>query len=486
MNSRSSTQVLVVGGGPGGTTTGTLLARQGFKVMLLEREVRPRYHIGESLLPSCLRIFDLMGIREKIEAYGFVRKDGGYFDWGGQQWEIAFGNLTRPLYGFQVVRSEFDKLLLDHARSEGVDVLDGANATEIIFDNATAVAAQYADQDGVSRRIDFSILVDASGRAGVMATRYLNNRKFHRSFMNVAVWGYWREAKRLTIGPQGAITTCSIPYGWIWAIPLHDGTMSVGIVLHKNKFKELRQYFSLEEIYRNSIGSAATIRALVEPGHLTTELRSETDYSYAAESSAGPGYYLVGDAACFLDPLLSTGVHLATFSGLVAAASAASTLRGEINAAEAAQFYNMSYRRAFMRMLVVVSAFYQTHKGRDSHFGQAQLLTAHDYNPDELGQAFLHIISGVEDLRDVEDVHPDKLLEVLIRIYQDHYSFIRQKDNWTSLSAGEINRAISTLRFVGAVQEDFSLTPETAINGLHVGTEPEIGLRRTQQAQSAA
>ena len=170
-------------------------------------------------------------------------------------------------------------------------------------------------------------------------------------------------------------------------------------------------------------------------------LRTETDYSYAAERFAGPGYYLVGDAACFLDPLLSTGVHLATFSGLVAAASISSTLRRDVAETEAMQFYNSSYRRAYLRMLVVVTSFYQTHKEPDTYFRQAQQLTSHDYSDSELIQAFLHIISGVEDLKDVEDMGPQMLLEAFTK-------------------------------------GDFSLTPETAVNGLYVTTEPKLGLSK--------
>lgn len=172
-------------------------------------------------------------------------------------------------------------------------------------------------------------------------------------------------------------------------------------------------------------------------------------------------------------------MHLATFSALVAAASIASTASGEVADSDAAEFYTASYRRAYMRMLVVVSAFYQTHRGRDSYFRQAQELTSHDYSDAELVRAFLNIISGIEDLKDLEETDGARLLEALTKLYDDHYTFIRNKDQWNSLALDDIKRGMARMRVVGAVQEEFSLTEETAIHGLYVVTEPKLGLRRT-------
>jgi flavin-dependent dehydrogenase len=483
--SKSSQRVLVVGGGPAGSTTATLIARQGYHVTLAERETAPRYHIGESLLPSCLRIFDLIGVREKIESHGFQRKDGAYFDWGAQQWDVLFNTPTTRLYGFQVVRSEFDRILLDHAKSVGVDVLESTQVVELVFEGERPIAADLVASDGRHSRLPFDVLADASGRAGLMSTRYLRNRRFHDAFQNVAVWGYWRSAKRLPVGPEGAIATCSIPFGWVWAIPLHDGTLSVGVILLKSKFKELKRHFLIDDVYRNAIAASGTVADLIDGAYLNTELRIEADYSYAAECFAGPGYFLIGDAACFLDPLLSTGVHLATFSGLVGAASIVSLLQRDLGEAEIYKFYNDSYRRAYLRMLVVVGAFYQTHTGRDAHFRQAQQLTRSDYRESDLRQAFVNIISGIEDLKDVEPFREirhadgDNLLARLTKLYEDHFAFIGRRSGWDALPLDKINEGRARIKFVNAVQEDFSLTPETAVGGIYVHAEPhQIGLRR--------
>ncbi len=474
-----SGSVFVIGGGPAGSTVAALLAREGFRVTLAERQTMPRYHIGESLLPSCLKIFDILGIREKIEAHGFQRKDGAFFDWGPQRWEVDFGGPEASLYGFQVVRSEFDQLMLDHAESQGVDVRRHTTVARLLFDGERAVGAEIVNAQG-SETVAFDMLVDASGRNGMLATRYLKNRRHHEAFRNVAIWGYWRNANPLSTGPFGAIATCSIPQGWIWAIPMHTGLLSVGVVLHKDKFQDLRANNSPTEIYHALTKENSTIAALLDGARLDSEVRSETDYSYACDRFAGPGWFMAGDAACFLDPLLSTGVHLATFSGMVAAACIASILRGEVSESEATRFFDASYRRAYLRMLVVVSAFYQTHRGRDAYFHEAQLLTRGDYSNVELEQAFRHIISGTEDLRDAASGE-NQLFEFLTDVYREHFDFVSRRESWADMSLEEINHARTRTSFVNAVQEDFSLTPETAIDHLYVfAEENQLGLRRVK------
>jgi flavin-dependent dehydrogenase len=472
------TTVLVIGGGPAGSTVATLLAREGIDVTLVERDQFPRYHIGESLLPSCLEILDLMGAREKIEAYGFQRKDGGYFAWGQDSWILDFSKLRHP-YSFQVIRSEFDHMLLEHAKSQGVKVFENTEIRSLTFDGEQPKSATWvqkmADGEKVSGEISFDYLVDASGRTGVMAMRYLKNRHYHEAFQNVAIWGYWKGAGRMEFAPNGAIAVGSVPDGWLWGIPLHDGTMSVGLVLHKTTFKEKReQVGDLKQIYMDAINECPLLLDLVKTGELvSTEMGVEQDYSYIANKIAGPGYFLAGDAACFIDPLLSTGVHLATHGAMLAAASIASLVRGEVTPEQAIGFYEESYRHAYLRLMVIVSGLYQQYNGKESYFWKAQQLTHNDYrNNDEMIAAFTYVVSGIEDLNDVVVGNTDLI------------------DMTSKLTAEEAERAAAMYQVYHKVFLRSSMSANSAINGMYVATKPHLMLafapdsdRETVQAQ---
>lgn len=478
------TQVVVIGGGPGGATTAGLLARHGFDVVLLERHSFPRYQIGESLLPSCLKIFDALGVREKAERYGFQRKHGARYDWGGDIWDVSFGTKLKPQHAWQVVRSEFDRMLLNHAVEQGADVREGATVTDIAFDGDRPRSVRFVEGEGVEGTGLFDFVVDASGREGLLATQHFRNRRFHEAFQNIALWGYWRGAGRLADGPLGATASCSIPCGWIWAIPLHDGTLSVGVVMHKSHLRRLHEEQTLAQIYDDAVRENALVEQLISPGRLVGELRTEADYSYAADRFAGAGHFLVGDAACFLDPLLSTGIHLATFSGMAAAASIASILRGEISETEAQDFFNVSYRRAYLRMLVVVSSFYQLHTGRDVSFRRAQELTTRDYDPGDLREAFVSVISSMEDLDDIHVGRSQDLLESLVRYYSQHYEFMRGWHRGDAFTLVDAKKGFARMRVVMDAEAEFSLTPETAVNGLYLDTGSSFGLKQVAVAPS--
>jgi flavin-dependent dehydrogenase len=365
-------------------------------------------------------------------------------------------------------------LLLEHARSQGVKVFEGTEIRGIIFDGERPRGATWTQGVGGSEtgEISFDYLLDASGRAGVMAMRYLRNRHYHSAFQNVAIWGYWKGAGRMTFAPEGAIANGAVPEGWLWGIPLHNGTMSVGLVLHKTSFKDQRQQFnSLEQIYFNAIDACPLIADLLKSGSLLTNIRTEQDYSYVARSLTGPGYFLIGDAACFIDPLLSTGVHLAMHSAMLGAASIASVLRNEITEQQARSFFERSYRQMYLRLMAVVSSMYQLYSGKETYFWQAQQLTHHDYDDSEaMMEAWLYVVSGMQDVKESE--RPLRELDVA------------ELADAPSQPVEGAARAIPLSNLFDSVFFGASMSPGRASEGLYVTTQPHLGLVLTEREKS--
>jgi flavin-dependent dehydrogenase len=484
----TASTVLVVGGGPAGSTAAALLARSGLDVELFERDRFPRYHIGESIVPACLPLLEVIGLRDAVDAYGFQRKEGVYFHWGDKQWDYRFGSLTGAYtYAWQVERAEFDDLLLRNAARAGARLREGRRVTEILFDgNGRPCAAEWEEPEtGTRGRHQFDYLVDASGRAGILANRHLGGRRFHESFKNVALWAYWKGGRGVPDAPRGATLVSSILDGWVWVIPLRR-TSSVGVVMHRRRFHELRAGQSLADIYHLALDEADLVSGVLDGASLTGDIRLEQDYSYTAERFCGSGYYLAGDAACFLDPLLSTGVHLAMFSALLAAACIASLARGETDEAQAQSFYEESYRRAYLRFLVVVSAVYKQHLPTESYFWEAQRLTVRDADPRQVFDAFLNVVSGIEDLAEVlgQDL-TDRIVQRISDLYYDVHKTLQDRLRQPGLTDDDREQIQAEAGYWKATVGAHTIDWSHPVRGLYVTTEPQLGLARAGGGQRA-
>jgi halogenation protein CepH len=397
-----SFDVVVVGGGPAGSVAATLLADAGHSVAVFERERFPRYHIGESLLSATLPILDAVGATPLIEKHGFLRKPGGTFLWGRQQepWSFWFREDPggRP-YAYQVVRAEFDTILLDNARAHGAAVHEEHSVTAI-GDDAGLPVVDVCAADGATRRLRPRFVIDASGQTALIG-RSRDFRRFDEFFKNLAVFGYWRDAERLPGELANHILSAAFADGWFWYIPLHDGTMSVGAV------GDVRRWASLasdnpEATYRDLIARSEEITRRLSNATLVSPIRIIRDYSYTSTTFTGPGFLMAGDAACFIDPVFSTGVHLASLAGFLGAQAVDGILTGVLPEEEARTRYEAAYRGAFERYKRFLCFFYDHHVDRDSYFWQARRILDHAPEDLTMREGFVRLMSGAGDWDDLQ------------------------------------------------------------------------------------
>lgn len=357
----TTTDVVVIGGGPAGSTTATIAAQRGLSVKLYEREKFPRFHIGESLIPETYWVFERLKMLDKMRASPFVKKFS-------VQFVNSAGKESAPFYfhdnnphecsqTWQVIRSEFDKMMLDNAREHGVEVHQPGRVLEVLFEGERAVGVRVQKEDGSQEIVHAQVVVDASGQSTMLQNRF-KLRLWDPVLNKGAVWTYWRGAYRDEGRDEGAtvVIQTTNKQGWWWYIPQHDDTISLGVVAPFDYLFKGRG--SHEQIYNEEVAACPAIQKRIAGAERVTGYFATKDYSYRSKQVAGDGWVLVGDAFGFLDPLYSSGVLLALKSGELAADAIADGLaKGDTSAAQLGNWGDM-FNRGVDRMRRLVCEYY--------------------------------------------------------------------------------------------------------------------------------
>jgi flavin-dependent dehydrogenase len=360
-NGKNTADVVVIGGGPAGSTVSTLLAQHGYRVQLFERERFPRFHIGESLIPETYWVFRRLNMLDKMKASPFVKKYS-------VQFVNAQGKESAPFYfhdnkphecsqTWQVIRSEFDTLMLDNAREHGVEVHQPARALDVLFEGDRAVGVRVQKGGGAPEEVRAKVVVDASGQSTMLQNRF-KLRLWDPVLNKGAIWTYWEGAYRDTGRDEGAtvVIQTTNKKGWWWYIPQHDNTVSVGVVAPFDYLFKGRG--SHEQTYNEEVEACTAVKKRLAGARRATGYFATKDYSYRSKQVAGDGWVLVGDAFGFLDPLYSSGVLLALKSGELAADAIAGGLaKGDVSAAQLGRWGEM-FNKGVDRMRRLVCEYY--------------------------------------------------------------------------------------------------------------------------------
>jgi len=354
--------VIVIGGGPSGSTVSALLAEYGHRVLLLEREAFPRYHIGESLIPYTWFTLNRLGVVDWLRTSACPKKYS-------VQFVSITGKVSQPFYFFQTIkhecsqtwqvwRGEFDAMLLDNARKKGVEVRQGVSVRDVLMEGSRVVGVRADVKDGQKGvELRAKVVVDATGRDSLLSRKFQWKDK-DPDLNKIAVWSYFESALRDPGLDEGATTVAYVPQkGWFWYIPMHSNIVSVGVVGEPGYL--YRDTRDPDAIFHREAQACAWIREHIKLGRQVEPVRVTGEYSYHSKRIGGDGFCLVGDAFAFLDPLFSTGVFLGLKSGEMAADAihAGLSAGAPLTAAHFDEYY-AKQRRAVMSFRQLVRAFY--------------------------------------------------------------------------------------------------------------------------------
>ena len=340
-----SCEILVIGGGPAGSTIATLLAERGRNVVLLEKATHPRFHIGESLLPLNLPLFEQLGVREEIERIGMVKFGVEFVSpWHGDPVTLDFANAWDKAfpYAYQVRRSDFDHILFKNAVAKGAVAHEGCKVTGIEFHTGAGATVTAVDEAQITRQFRTQFVVDASGRDTFLANHF-GIKKRDKKHNSAAIFGHFSGATRLMGKAEGHISIFWFDHGWFWFIPLSDGATSIGAVCWPYYMKSRKT--DPAQFFLDTIALCPALVERLKDAQLTSPVTATGNYSYQASRTAGQNYLLLGDAFAFIDPVFSSGVFLAMNSAFIGADTVATCLDTPQQAARALKAFDATMRR---------------------------------------------------------------------------------------------------------------------------------------------
>jgi len=357
--------VIIIGGGPAGSALGTLLAMDGYKAIILEKDIHPRDHVGESLTPSTNLMFDRLKVLDKINDGGFIHKPGT--GWNAPRsplwkfveiWLFEFPIPGGPQpYTYNIERDALDTILIRHAHENGAKVLQGVKVKNVLFEEGRAVGVRAQVTDGWERDLYAKVVVDASGRRAFLANQ-LKMKKKDRSFNQFCIYSWFENVTEPPKRYEGftLFYFLGLNQGWTWHIPLRQGRTSLGVVVDKEDFQKSGK--SHEEFFYSLVQRNRTFTEAMKNAERVRPWWIEGDYSYKVDKFAGPGWLLIGDALRFVDPIFSSGVDVALFSALYAYETISGVLTGG-DEAKAFGEYQMRLETGVDYWYELISMFYK-------------------------------------------------------------------------------------------------------------------------------
>ena len=395
--------VAVVGGGPAGSSLATLLRQSGYSVTLLERERFPRPHVGESMLPGVLFALGKTGALERVEKAGFTKKYGATYIWGRGRdpWTIRFSEVPQDrTFTFQCDREVFDKLLLDHARDEGVDVREGHQVTRALMTDGRVSGLTFTNDEGESGEVRARMCVDASGQWSVLG-RQFRLREHNENLRHVALFGHYHGGptslpdvlEDMEPTDAGNVYVVAVDDGWLWHIPLAGGLRSIGLVTDPERIRGMSRT-ERRKYWQRQIESCDEYKKLLEGGRWAGDFDIVSDWSFICKQFHGPGYLLVGDAACFVDPILASGIALALQGVLRATKAIRTSLEAPDLTGLSMDWYQEGYLQQANDFVDMANHWYHGQRLQESWFWTAHRLVDPSQNL-SLRQAFVFISSGL-------------------------------------------------------------------------------------------